>query len=110
MLSRHCLLGLLGLNFEQERAVDVWQDTTERDGGANQRIELLVTADGEQQMTRGDALDLEILGGVAGEFQHFSSKVFEHGSQVDGGFGSDAGLLAGNATEMTLDTSARELR
>lgn len=42
----------------------MWQDTTEGDGGADQGVELLVTADGELQVTRRDTLDLEILGGV----------------------------------------------
>lgn len=40
------------------------QDTTKGDGGANERIEFLVTADRQLQMAGGDALDLEILGGI----------------------------------------------
>lgn len=57
-----CLLLLL--DFEQEGAVDVRQDTTKGDGGADEGIELFVTSDGQLEMARGDALDLEILGGV----------------------------------------------
>lgn len=57
-----CLLLLLDL--EQEGAVDVRQDTTKGDGGADEGIELFVTSDGQLEMARGDALDLEILGCV----------------------------------------------
>jgi hypothetical protein len=57
-----CLLLLLYL--EQEGAVDVRQDTTKGDGGADEGIELFVTSDGQLEMARGDALDLEILGCV----------------------------------------------
>lgn len=40
------------------------QDTTKGNGGADQGVELLVTTDGELEMSGGDALDLEVLGGV----------------------------------------------
>jgi hypothetical protein len=85
------------------------QDTTECDGGANQSVEFLVTADGELQMTRSDALDFEILGRVAGKFEHFGGQVFEHSSQIDGCLGADAGFLSGNVAEMALDTTAGKL-
>lgn len=45
----------------------MWQYTSEGDGRTDQRVELLVTADGELQMAGCDALDLEILGGVLWE-------------------------------------------
>ncbi len=62
--SRLCLergLLLLLLDLEQQRAVDVGQDTAEGDGGADQGIELLVAADGKLQVAGRDALDLEVL-------------------------------------------------
>ena len=37
-------------------------------------------------MTGRDSLDLEILSGVAGEFEYFGGEVFEDGSDVDGGW------------------------
>ncbi len=55
---------LLLFHLEQQSSVDVWQHTTEGDGGANKGIEFLVAADRELEVTRGDALDLEVLGGV----------------------------------------------
>ena len=55
---------LLLLDLQQQSAVDVWEDTTKSDGGPDEGVELLVTTDGELEVTRGDALDLEVLGGV----------------------------------------------
>lgn len=55
---------LLLLHLEQQRAVDVRQDTSEGDRGADQGIELLVSADGELEMAGRDTLDLEVLGRV----------------------------------------------
>ena len=63
-LQLHGLALLLLLHLEQQSAVDVGQDTSEGDGGADERVEFLVSADGELQVARCDALDLEILCGV----------------------------------------------
>jgi hypothetical protein len=60
-------------------------------------------------MTWGDALDFEILGGVACQFEDFGSQVLEYGGEVDGGFGADARLLARNGTKVTLYATTREL-
>lgn len=78
------LLALLLLYFEQQRAVDPGQDTAERDGGADQSIKLLVAADSKLEVARGDTLDLEILGGVASEFEDFRGQIFEDGGDIDG--------------------------
>jgi hypothetical protein len=88
----------------------VGQDTTECDGGANESVEFLVAADGKLQVARSDTLDFEILGCVAGKFEHFGGEVFEDSRQVDGSLRADAGLLSGNVAEMALDTTAGELR
>lgn len=79
------LLALLLLDLEQKRAVDAGQDTTKGDGGTNEGVQLLVAADGQLQMTRGNTLDLEILGGVAGKFKDFGGQILEDGSYIDGG-------------------------
>jgi len=68
----------------------VRQHTTERNGGANQRIEFLVTANGELQVTRGDTLDLQVLGRVSSEFEDFGREVFEDRSNVDGSYSASA--------------------
>lgn len=61
------------------------QHPPKSNSSADQRIEFLVASDGELQMARGDAFDLQIFGGVAGEFEHFGREVFEDGGYVDGG-------------------------
>lgn len=55
----------LGQSFHDEGLVDVWDNTTTGDGRLNKSVELLVTADSQLKMARGDALDLEVLAGVA---------------------------------------------
>lgn len=37
-------------------------------------------------MTRGDTLDLEVLGGVTREFQDFCGQVFKDSGDIDGGY------------------------
>jgi hypothetical protein len=60
-------------------------------------------------MARRNALDLEVLGGVACEFENFGCQVFENGGQVDASFGADARLLARDGSEVTLYATAGEL-
>lgn len=85
------------------------KDTTERDGGADQRVEFLVAADRELQVARRDALDLEILGRVAGKLENFGRQVLEDGGEVDGGLCADARLLARDGAEVALYAAAGEL-
>ena len=60
-------------------------------------------------MARRNTLDLQVLGGVACELEHFGGQVFENGGQVDAGFGADARLLAREVSEMALYATAGEL-
>jgi len=80
------LLALLLFHLEEQRAVDPRQNTTEGDGGPDQRIQLFVTTDGQLEVTRGDTLDLEVLGGVSGKLEDFGSQVFEDGSDIHGSY------------------------
>lgn len=104
------LLALPLLDLEQQRAVDVGQNTTKGDGGADERVQFLVAADGQLQVARCDALDLEVLGRVASQLENFGSQVFEDGGEVDGGLGSDARALAGDVAKVALYTAAGELQ
>lgn len=63
-LSLDGLVLLLLLNLQKQSAVDMWQDTSEGNGSADQSIQLLVTTDGELEVARGYALDLKIFGGI----------------------------------------------
>lgn len=79
------LVLLLLLDLEQQRAVNPGQNTTERDGRADERVQLFVPTNGELQVARCDTLDLEILGGVTGQLENFGSEVFQDGRDVHSG-------------------------
>ena len=76
---------LLLLDLQQQGTVDVRQDAAEGDRRADERVQFLVAADGQLKMARGDALDLEVLGGVAGQFEDLGGQVLEHGGDIDSG-------------------------
>lgn len=64
-----------GQKSSYQRAVDVRDDTTAGDRGLDERVELLVSADGQLQVAGRDALDLEVLGRVARELEHLGGQV-----------------------------------
>ena len=85
-LGSFTLLGLLG----QQVDVDVWQDTTLSNGDTTQQlVQFLIVTDGQLQVTGDDTGLLVVTGSVTGQFQDFSGQVFQDGSQVDGGTGTD---------------------
>lgn len=63
-LRLELLVLLLLLNLEEQSAVDVGEDTTVGNGGADKSVELFVATDGQLEMSGGNTLDLEVLGGV----------------------------------------------
>ena len=65
------LLGTLAL-LSDERLVDMRDDAAAGDGRLDQRVQLLVSADGELQVTRRDTLHLQILGRVAGQLENLN--------------------------------------
>ncbi len=75
---------LLLLHLQQQRSVDVGQDTTECDRGPDESVEFLVPTDGELQVAGGDALDFEVLSCVASEFEDFSSQVLQDRGDIYG--------------------------
>ena len=81
------------------------QDTTKGDGGADQGVEFLVAADGELEMARRDALYLEVLCRVAGQFEDFGGQVFEDGGYVDGGWRRRKRLGSGREREWEDENS-----
>jgi len=98
-------LGGLG----DEGLVDVGDHTSSSNGGLDQGIELLVSANSELQMAGGDALHLQILGGVAGQLKHLGGQVLEDGGAVDGGGGSNATTVEGLLLQDAVHTTNREL-
>jgi hypothetical protein len=101
---------LLLLDLEQQRAVDVRQNTTKSDGGTDKGVELLVAANGELQVAGGDTLDFEVLGCVAGELEDFGSQVLQNCGYVYCGLCANTHLVLGVVLEETLDTTAGELK
>lgn len=90
--------------------MDVRDNTTTGDSRLDERVELLVTTDGELEMARRDTLHLEILGGVARQLKNFCRQVLEDGRCVHGRSGTDALVLAGEALQETVDTTNGELQ
>ena len=102
--------GLLGPRLGQERFVNVRDDTTTSDGGLDECVELLITADGQLQMTRRDTLDLEVFGRVAGKFEDLRGEVFQDRGAVHGCSSADAALGRHGVLEKAVDATDRELR
>lgn len=74
---------LLLVRLHDEGFVDVRNNTTSGDSSLNESVKLLITSDGEQQVSRSDSLHFEILRGVSCKFKDFCSKVFKDCSTVD---------------------------
>ena len=62
----HLLLALL----VDKGLVDVGDDTTTSNGGLDQSVQFLITANGELQMAGSDTLHLKILGSVTGQLEN----------------------------------------
>lgn len=82
-------LALAGLS-DKKVLVDVGDDTSAGNGGLDEKIELLVTSDGELEMSGGDSSDFEVLGSVSGQLEDLSGQVLENGGSVDCGGGADS--------------------
>jgi len=90
--------------------VNVRDDTSSGNGGLDEGVELFVTADGELQVAGRDALDLEVLGRVAGKLEDLGREVLHDRGRVDRGRGADALALGGAALQVAVDTADRELK
>ena len=100
-------MGLRGLH--DESLVDVRDHTAASNGGLDQSVELFVTADSQLQVTGSDALDLEVLRGIARQFKDFSGQVLEDRGRVHsrGCTNSAAGVDSG--LEDSVNSSNGEL-
>ena len=89
--------------------VDVGNHTAASDGRLDQGIEFLVSADRELQVAGGDALDLEVLAGVARELEHLSCEVLQDRGRVHGGRGTNAAAGIYSCLEESVDSAHGEL-
>lgn len=80
----------------------VGDDTTTSDGGLDKGVQLLITTDGELQVTGSDTLHLEILGSIAGQLQHLSGEVFQDGSSVHCSGGTNTTVRGGTSLEQPV--------
>ena len=90
--------------------MNVRDDTSPGDGGLDQGVELLITTNGQLQVAGRDALDLKVLGRIAGKLKNLSGEVLHDGGRVDRGRGTDALALGGAALQVAVDTPDRELK
>jgi len=90
--------------------VDVGDDSASGDGRLDQGVQLLVTTNGQLQVTGSDTLHLQILGGVACQLENLSSQVLEDGGRVDGSGGTDATVGGGAVLQVPMDTTDGELK
>ena len=63
--------------------MDVRDDSSAGNGSLDQGVELLVSSDGQLQVSGSDSLDLQVLGSVTSKLEDLSSEVLKDGSTVD---------------------------
>ena len=83
--------------------MDVGDDTTTGNGGLDQSVQLLVSPDGELEMSGGDPLHLQILTGVPGQLENLSREVLQDSRAVDGGGGAHTSGGETATLEVTVD-------
>lgn len=112
-MARRSLVGILGaaLGLGAEQAlVNVWDDTSTSNGTLDENIKFLVSTDGQLEVARSNSPHLEVLGGVACEFQHLSSEVLKDSGSVDCSGGANAILRGDSALEEPVNTTHWELQ
>jgi len=86
--------GSLALLSDQ-RLVYVGDDSASSDGRLDQSVQLFVSSDGQLEMSGGDSLHFEILGGITSQLEHFSSQVLQDGRTVHSGRGAHTTVAGG---------------
>ena len=107
-LTAATLLALL--RFVDEGFVNVRDDTTPGNRSLDECVKFFVTTNGQLQMPGCDALHLEILASVAGQFEYFGGQIFEDGRRVHGGRGPHTMSVMNRLLEEAMDTSHGELQ
>jgi len=92
-------LGLLS----NQRFMNVRNNSTAGDGGLDKTVQFLVSSDSELEMPWRDALNLQVLGCISGQLQHFRRQIFQDGSAVDSCRGADPAVRSGPRLKMSMD-------
>lgn len=95
--------------FADERFVDVRNDATAGDRCLDETVQLLVTTDGELQMSGRDSLYFEILGSVSRQLEHLSSQVFQDSRTINSSGGADSSVRRRPRLEMSMNSADGEL-
>lgn len=90
--------------------VDMRNDAAASNGCLNKAVQLLVSADGELQMTGSDTLHLEIFGSVAGQLEYLCREVFQNSCRIYGSCCADASMASCSILEVAMYTANRELQ
>merc|ERR550514_1888539 len=111
IINEHSESSLL-LFVLDEGVVDHGEDSTGSDGArSHESVELLIVYDGELEVSWHDSASLVVLGGISCELENLSGEVFENGSHVDWGTGSNSGgssrvsEVSGNSSNWELKSS-----
>ena len=101
--------GLLLLGLHDESLVDMGDNTTTGNGGLDQGVELLISADRQLQVARSDTFDLEVFACVACKFEHLSGQVLKNSGGVHSRSGTDTAVAADTSLEEPVDAADGEL-
>jgi len=61
-------------------------------------------------MPRRNTLDLQVLAGIAGQFQHFGREILENSGSVDGSRSTNTMSVMNRLLEETVHTTDRKLK
>ena len=90
--------------------MNVRDDSTTGDCCLDEGIQFFITANSQLQVARGDAFDLEILAGIAGQFEYFGREVFQYGGRVHGRSGTHAVTLVDGILEEAVHAADGKLQ
>jgi len=90
--------------------MDVGDDSSSGNGSLDEGVKLLISTDGELQVTGSDTLHLKILARVSGKLKDLGGKVLKDCGGVHGSGGSNTLLALDGALQETVDTTDRELK
>lgn len=90
--------------------MDVGDDTSAGDGGLDEGVQLLVTADGKLQVARCDTLHLEVLARVTRQLEHLGGQVLEDRGRVHRRCGTHALVRVHPRLEESMNTTDGELQ
>lgn len=89
--------------------MDVGDHTTAGDGGFDEGVELLVTADSQLEVAGGDALDLKVFAGVTSQLEDLSGEVLKDSRRVDSGSSANAAARIDSSLQDSVDPAHGEL-